>query len=91
MTRPELTYDEFCALPMTYCMGMSFETKRQCMYRNYEHGVQKETSIRRDPFTNELGKTTTIFFLDNDFREFANRAECYVAYMEHACGIKEKS
>jgi len=91
MTRPELTYDEFCALPITYRMGMSFETGAQRLYRNDEHGVQKEKHTKRNPQTRKWGRATTAFFLDGDERQFANSAECYVAYMERACDIKEKN
>jgi len=91
MTRPELTYEEFSELPMQYHMGMTFETGAQRLYRNDEHGVQKEVYTKRNPRTCEWGKSTTAFFLDGDERQFANSAECYVAYMERACGNKENT
>lgn len=87
MTRPELTFEDFCLLPMQYTKGISADSYGLRMYRNAEAGLQREVYTPRNPKTCEWGDGKSSLFLDGDQREFANVAELYVAYMESACGI----
>lgn len=91
MNRPELTYEEFCALPFDYIKGMSFDWGAQRMYRNKEHGLQKELvtkRVRYDDIYSGWQEGQTSYFLDGDKREFKTPDQLYVAYMEKVCGIK---
>lgn len=87
MNRPELTYEEFCLITMTYCTGMTFDTGAQRLYRNDKYGVQKEVYTPRNPVTCKWGTGKAYFFLDGDERVFETSDQCYVAYMEKACGV----
>lgn len=84
----ELTFEEFCHLTMTYTTGISFETYAQRLYRNEEHGIQKETFTPRNARTMEWGLGRVFYFVDGDPREFTTLDQCYVAYMEKVCGVR---
>jgi hypothetical protein len=83
----ELTFEEFCALPLLYCTGITFETGAQRLYRNNEHGIQKEVFTKRSLHTQQWGEGEVYFYVDDDPREFRTVADCYVAYMEKVCGV----
>lgn len=87
MKRPELTFEEFCELPIRYTTGISFDKGAMRMYRNEEHGVQLEVHTPRNPRTGKWGMGKRYWFLDFDSREFNTADQCYLAYMEHACGV----
>lgn len=89
MNRPELTFEEFCLLPMQYTMGMRFDTSAQRMYRNEEVGMQEEVITPFNPHRQTWGIGDTSYFLDGDDREFKTVAELYMAYMHKACGVPE--
>lgn len=90
----ELTYEEFCVLPLEYRMGMSTAAGAQRLYRNEQIKLQKEVHTARkrynDPYSGWKEQTIT-FFLDGDARQFDTLEDVYVAYMEKACGIKEEA
>ena len=88
----DLTYEEFCALPLTYTRGMTSAWGAHRMYRNEDLGIQKEVVTARKRYDDiysgwEYGKAS--FYLDNDPREFANSAELYEAWMRSVCGMQE--
>ena len=72
---------------MEYRTGMTFDTGAQRLYRNDQHGVQKEVYTPRNPATCEWGAGKAYFFLDGDGRTFDTSDQCYVAYMEKVCGV----
>lgn len=89
--KPELTYEEFCQLPLTYTMGMIGEKNAQRMYRNEMCGVQKEVFTKRKiPGEIYSGwcEGELYFYLDGDERQFRTVDQVYVAYMENVCGVK---
>ena len=90
----ELTYEEFCALPMQYTMGMSTASGAHRMYRNEQVKLQQEIHTNREGYDDPYGgwkEQTVTFFLDGDARQFDTLEDVYVAYMEKACGIKEEA
>ena len=90
MTRPELTFEEFCKMPLQYTMGMTFDWGAQRMHRNEELGVQKETVTERNvagDIYSGWKDGTVAFFLDGDERQFDTVDQVYVAYMEKVCGV----
>jgi hypothetical protein len=88
----ELTYEEFCALPLQYTMGMTTATGAFRMYRNEQFKIQKEVNTKRKRFDDIYGgweKQTIAFFLDGDGRQFDTLEQVYMAYMQKVCGIEE--
>ena len=83
----ELTFEEFCQLPLLYYTGISFERGAQRLYRNDDHGIQKEVFTTRSPLTLQWGEGKAYYFVDGDPRQFETVADCYVAYMEKVCGV----
>ena len=82
----ELTFEEFCALPMTLSMHISGEKE------HYLHRFQRETDINkvvitRVKKTGGFGKSRTLYYLPNDTRTFNTADQVYVAYMERVCGV----
>jgi hypothetical protein len=88
MNRPELTYEEFCALPLTYTFGMSGDKFAIRQYMNTEHGICKETYTPLNALRHEWGKPTIVFYMPDDERTFDTPDQLYVAYMGKACGIE---
>ena len=87
----ELTFAEFCELPMQYTLGFNFDTHAQRMYRNDKHGLQKEVFTKRNVRMDSWGTGSVYYFLDGDPRQFDTIDQVYVAYMEKVCGVKEVS
>lgn len=88
----QLTYEEFCALPLQYTMGMTRASGSYRMYRNEQFKIQKEVETKRKVYNDIYsgwGKQTIAFFLDGDARQFDTLEEVYVAYMQKVCGIEE--
>lgn len=84
----ELTYEEFCKLPLTYTQGIRFDTCAIRQYNNMEYKFGKEVNT---PFTERnwtWGKPQVVYFLHNDKRNFDTPDQLYVAYMEKVCGVK---
>ncbi len=90
----ELTYEEFCQLPLIYTLGLRFDWGATRMYRNEQIGLQVEVvtkqMVRGDIYSGWHPEKRA-YFLDNDEREFATIDQVYVAYMEKVCGIKGES
>lgn len=87
MNRPELTYEEFCALPLTYTLGVSAGKYAIRQYMNNAHGFGKQTNTPFNALRHEWGKPETVFYLTDDERNFDTPDQLYVAYMEKACGV----
>ena len=88
--RTELTYEEFCQLPMIYTFGLNGDHGAQRMYRNEGAGLQKEVFTKRKVFGDIYSgwhDGEVYFYLDGDERTFRTPDQVYVAYMEHACGV----
>ncbi len=86
----ELTFEEFCALPMQYTQGMSFDWGAMRLYRNNETGVQKEIVTERmvkGDIYSGWKPQEAVYFLDGDGRQFEAIDQLYVAYMEKVCGV----
>lgn len=90
----ELTFEEFCAMPLKYVGGMSGDWGAHRAYRNSDLGIQQEVVTKRerhgDPYSG-WKEGVVSFWLDRDPRQFANVAELYVAWMERVCGITDHS
>lgn len=86
---PELTFEEFTALPFQYTMGVRFSTHAKRLYRNEGHGLQHETHTPYSERTMRWGEQQNAYFMDGDEREFTTAADFYVAYMHKACGVAE--
>ena len=90
MNRVELTFEEFCHVPLTYTIGWSGDGGAQRMYRNEKLGIQKEVYTKRlvngDVYSG-WGKVDVYYYLDHDERQFRTIEDLYVGYMEHACGV----
>ena len=87
----ELTYEEFCALPLTYTQGMTFDWGAMRLHRHEETGIQKETVTKRKrkgDIYSGWKDPVVAFFLDGDARQFDTPDQLYVAYMEKVCGVK---
>lgn len=84
----ELTFDEFCKIPMGYTFGLSLETGALRRYENQFLGVVKETYTPRNPDTWKWGKTKTWFYLRGSSKVFQTSDQIYLAYMEKVCKVK---
>jgi hypothetical protein len=89
----ELTFEEFCKLPLNYWMGFQFDWGAHRVHRNDKVGLQVETFAhrkRKGDIYSGWKKEKKFFFLDNDARQFDTIDQVYVAYMEKVCGIGAK-
>lgn len=88
----ELTFEEFCEIPMRHTMGISFDWGSLRMYRNEELGIQKDVVTKRkrkgDIYSGWKDAQVS-FLLDSDKREFKTVDQLYVAYMEKVCGVTQ--
>lgn len=90
----ELTFEEFCQLPMQYTLGMSGDYGAHRLHRNEAAGIQKETFTRRKrqgDIYSGWAESNITYFMDGDERQFETTDALYVAWMEKVCGIKEKT
>ena len=88
----ELTFEEFCQLPLQYTLGRSFNWGAHRMHRNDDIGLQVETVTKRKKVGDIYSgwkKQERAFFLDGDNRQFDTIDQVYVAYMEKVCGVGE--
>jgi len=83
----ELTFEEFCNLPMQYTMGIAIGKKRQANVSRQFDWFAKEVVTPYNPKTMEWGEGRTYYFLDGDKRCFDTVDQVYVAYMEKVCGV----
>ena len=84
----ELTFKEFCGLPLTFCSQNSGHNYDVRQFRNFEHDIGKEVCSEFNLKTHKFGKQTIVWFLPSDKRNFQTVDQLYVAYMEKACGVK---
>jgi hypothetical protein len=94
MKKPELTFEEFCELPLIYTRGMRFDWGAKRMYRNEEIGLQVEVVTKQKVWGDIYSgwqPEKQVYFLDDDDRQFDTVVEAYVAYMEKVCGVKEEA
>lgn len=84
--RPELTFEEFCALPMQLSMHISGTNEHYLHRFNPSTSVQKVT-ITRVRKAGGFGKSYTLYYLPDDERTFTTADQVYVAYMEYVCGV----
>ena len=87
----ELTFEEFCQLPLIYTQGLRFDWGAKRMYRNEEIGLQVEVVTKQMVWGDIYSgwhPEKRAYFLDNDERQFDALDQVYVAYMEKVCGIK---
>ena len=86
----ELTFEEFCQIPMEYSYGYSTETEGYRVHKDKsgKFGLVRMTFTKRNPRTCEWGNGITDYKLTFDDRYFRTPDQLYVAYMEYACNIK---
>jgi len=86
----ELTFEEFCKLPLIYTLGMRFDWGAKRMYRNEQIGLQVEVVTKQMVYGDIYSgwhPEKRVYFLDNDERQFDTVDQVYVAYMEKVCGV----
>ena len=87
----ELTFEEFCKLPLQYTLGMTFDWGAIRMRSNDGIGLQVETVTKRKrkgDIYSGWKEQKQYYFLDGDDRQFDTQDQVYVAYMEKVCGIE---
>lgn len=85
----ELTYEEFCALPMQYTWGLSLETGAFRQHSNLQIGLIREMYTPRNPDTGKWGKGKIWFCLKGRKEIYKTPDQVYVAYMEKVCGVTQ--
>jgi hypothetical protein len=83
----ELTFAEFCQMPMELVWHISTDKQHLLSKFNKETGVLRHT-VTRINRRGEFGKSTTTYSLEGDSRTFTAPDQVYVAYMEKVCGVK---
>ncbi len=86
-TMRELTFAEFCQMPMELVWHISGDREHLLSKFNKETGVLRHT-VTRINRRGEFGKATTTYSLEGDSRTFTAPDQVYVAYMEKVCGVK---
>ena len=86
--RPEYTFEEFCALPMTLGLHISGDKEHYLHRYNQSTGVQKVT-ITPVKQGRLFGTPKHIYYFHNDPRNFDTADQIYVAYMEMVCGVNK--
>ena len=90
MKNKELTFEEFCQVPLQHTMGISYDWGSHRMYRNEELGLQKQVITKRKrkgDIYSGWKDGVAAYFLDRDERQFDTPDQVYVAYMEKVCGV----
>lgn len=82
----ELTFEEFCALPMELIMHISGVKEHYLHRANRKAGVSKIviTKVKNEY---EFGKPATIYIFDGV--TYLTPDQVYLAYMKKACGVTE--
>lgn len=86
----ELTFEEFCELPMQYTMGTTGDWGAHRMYRNEDAKLQKEVVTKRKRHGDLYGgwkDGEAYYYLDGDPNTYRTPDQVYVAYMERVCGV----
>lgn len=86
--RPELTYEEFCALPMTLFVHLSGDKEHYLHRYNPSTDVQKIT-ITPKKKNGGFGNAKCVYYIPDDPRMFQTADQVYVAYMEIVCGVNK--
>lgn len=92
LIRPELTFDEFCALPFEYTFGMCGDIYAARLYKNEALGLVKEVVTYRKTFGDIYGgwkKPKVAYYMSDDPKDvwYHNGAMLYEAYMAKVCGV----
>ena len=82
----ELTFEEFCALPMRLVMHISGEKEHYLHSCNDDVGVSRLV-VTRVKKNGEFGKSHSSYLLTSDERVFLTADQVYLAYMERVCGV----
>jgi hypothetical protein len=82
----ELTFEEFCALPMELGLHISAEKE------HYMHRYNRETNVNKVVITPVkkngcFGNPVAFYYFPNDPRTFHAADQVYLAYMEQVCGV----
>lgn len=86
----ELTFEEFCLVPLAYRTGIVGNSSASRMYRNDELGIQREVHTKRKvpgDIYSGWKDGEVFYFMDDDAREFRTAADLYVAWMARVCGV----
>lgn len=87
--RTEMTFEEFCNVPLTYTHGIRFTWGALRLHRNDELGIQRSVvthlKVKGDIYSGWEDSHVS-YFLADDEREFETSDQLYVAYMEKVCG-----
>lgn len=86
MTLQELTFEEFCALPMMLGMHMAGDKEHFLHRYNPSTGVNKVVITPVKKFGG-FGEPKCFYYLPDDKRTFDTADQVYVAYMEKVCGV----
>ena len=86
----ELTYEEFCAQPLSCGAHLLLERKGILSASNAELRIHREVVTPRSKW-GEWGNGVVRFYLQGDPREFVNSAMLYEAWMRRVCGVPEES
>lgn len=91
MNRPELTFEEFTAMPMQYIFGLNHDQYAARRYINEDLGIVKEVVTKRKRAGDPYGgwkKPEVCFFMTDDPKDvwYPNVAMLYEAYMRKVCG-----
>lgn len=87
LIRPELTFEEFCDLPLTYTFGVRFNdgATRQHMNTDYGFGMQTDTPYSEK--TGRWGRGKVKYYLTEERKVYDTPDQLYVAYMAKVCGV----
>jgi hypothetical protein len=78
----DITFEDFCKLPMVYVQGLRTDKGAHRVYINKEYGLQKELVTRFSQKTFKWGKGKLYFFLDGDKTTYKSAKECYEALIK---------
>ena len=86
MTSKELTFEEFCSLPMELALHISAEKEHYLHRYNLDININKVV-ITPKKKNGGFGNPSTIYYFPNDERNFDTADQAYLAYMERVCGV----
>ena len=83
----ELTFEEFCELPLLYTTGVRASKYAIRLYHNAECNIAKQVTTPFNELTYSWGNPSVIYFMPSDERNFDTVDQLYLAYMEKVCGV----